>query len=67
MPRSKERMIVMAKRLAVFVYGLVSYLAFFLTFVYAVGFIGNLYVPKSMIRRPGCRSCRPWSLMLSCC
>jgi methanethiol S-methyltransferase len=38
----------MAKRLAVFVYGWVSYLAFFLTFVYAVGFIGNLYVPKSM-------------------
>jgi protein-S-isoprenylcysteine O-methyltransferase Ste14 len=38
----------MAKRLAVFVYGLVSYIAFFLTFVYAVGFIGNLYVPKSM-------------------
>ena len=38
----------MAKRLAVFAYGLVSYLAFFLTFVYAVGFIGNLYVPKSM-------------------
>jgi methanethiol S-methyltransferase len=38
----------MAKRLAVFVYGSVSYLAFFLTFVYAVGFIGNLYVPKSM-------------------
>lgn len=38
----------MAKRLAVFVYGVVSYLAFFLTFVYAVGFIGNLYVPKSM-------------------
>ena len=38
----------MAKRLAVFVYGSVSYLAFFLTFGYAVGFIGNLYVPKSM-------------------
>jgi len=38
----------MAKRLAVFVYGLVSYVAFFLTFVYAIGFIGNLYVPKSM-------------------
>jgi len=38
----------MAKRLALFVYGLVSYMAFFLTFVYAVGFIGNLYVPKSM-------------------
>jgi protein-S-isoprenylcysteine O-methyltransferase Ste14 len=38
----------MAKRLAVFVYGLVSYAVFFLTFVYAIGFIGNLYVPKSM-------------------
>ena len=38
----------MTKRLAVFAYGLVSYLVFFLTFVYAVGFIGNLYVPKSM-------------------
>jgi protein-S-isoprenylcysteine O-methyltransferase Ste14 len=38
----------MGKRLAVFVYGLVSYIVFFLTFVYAVGFIGNLYLPKSM-------------------
>jgi methanethiol S-methyltransferase len=41
-------MVFMAKRLAVFVYGLVSYVAFFLTFVYAVGFIGNLYIPESM-------------------
>ncbi|MBZ5571786.1 MAG: isoprenylcysteine carboxylmethyltransferase family protein [Acidobacteriia bacterium] len=41
-------MVAMVKRLAVFAYGLVSYLVFFLTFVYAVGFIGNLYVPKSM-------------------
>jgi methanethiol S-methyltransferase len=38
----------MVKRLVVFVYGLVSYMAFFLTFVYAVGFIGNLFVSKSM-------------------
>jgi len=38
----------MAKRLAVFVYGLISYMAFFLTFVYAVGFIGNLLVQQSM-------------------
>jgi protein-S-isoprenylcysteine O-methyltransferase Ste14 len=44
----EKRMVGMAKRLAVFVYGLVSYMAFFLTFVYAVGFIGNLWVPKSM-------------------
>jgi methanethiol S-methyltransferase len=41
-------MVGMAKRIAVFVYGLVSYMVFFLTFVYAIGFIGNLYVPKSM-------------------
>jgi protein-S-isoprenylcysteine O-methyltransferase Ste14 len=41
-------MVGMAKRLAVFAYGLVSYAAFFVTFVYAVGFIGNLYVPKSL-------------------
>lgn len=38
----------MTKRLTVFVYGLFSYLVFFLTFVYAVGFIGNVYVPNSM-------------------
>ena len=38
----------MAKRLAVFLYGLVSYMLFFGTFVYAVGFIGNLYVPNSL-------------------
>lgn len=38
----------MTKRIAVFVYGLVSYMVFFLTFVYAIGFIGNLYVPNSL-------------------
>jgi len=46
--KSEKRMVGMVKRLAVFMYGLVSYVAFFATFVYAVGFIGNLYVPKSM-------------------
>ena len=38
----------MAKRLVIFAYGLVSYMVFFITFLYAVGFIGNLYVPRSM-------------------
>jgi protein-S-isoprenylcysteine O-methyltransferase Ste14 len=41
-------MVDMAKRIAVFVYGLVSYTLFFLTFVYSVGFIGDLYLLKSM-------------------
>jgi methanethiol S-methyltransferase len=38
----------MAKRLVVFVYGVLSYAVFFLTYLYAVGFIGNIFVPKSM-------------------
>ena len=36
------------KRLSVFMYGVFSYLAFFVTFLYLIAFIGNLVVPKTI-------------------
>ena len=55
----------MLARATVFIYGILCYLVFFATFLYALGFVGDLYVPKSI--DSGAQGPLPAALLVDAC
>jgi protein-S-isoprenylcysteine O-methyltransferase Ste14 len=51
-------------RVVVFIFGVVSYAVFLIAFLYAIGFVGNLYVPKTIDDGTGVFSVT--SLLINC-
>src|SRR5262245_41952443 len=48
MPSLSSRGVTMFKRTSIFIYGLACYAVFFATFLYALGFVGNFIVPRTI-------------------
>src|SRR4051794_35510169 len=57
-----RREVLMFARLVAFVYGVFCYLAFVATSIYAIGFVGDLIVPKSIDSGP--EDSLAWALLI---